>query len=48
MCYPMGGSVDGMAGDHVLLAPPYIISEAQLDEVVEKLERSIDEVVAAE
>ena len=47
MCYPMGGSVDGVAGDHLLLAPPYIISEAQLDEIVEKLARSIDQVIAA-
>ncbi len=47
MCYPMGGSLDGVAGDHVLLAPPYIISEAQLDEIVDKLARSIDEVIAA-
>jgi hypothetical protein len=48
MCYPMGGSLDGVAGDHVMLAPPYIISEAQLDEAVDKLARSIDEVIAAE
>ena len=48
MCYPMGGSLDGVAGDHVLLAPPFIISEAQLDEVVDKLARSIDEVIDAE
>ncbi|MBE0622302.1 MAG: aspartate aminotransferase family protein [Burkholderiales bacterium] len=48
MCYPMGGALDGVAGDHVLLAPPYIISEAQLDEVVDKLSRSIDEVIGAE
>ena len=47
MCYPMGGSLDGVAGDHVLLAPPYIVSEAQLDEAVDKLGRSIDEVIAA-
>jgi len=47
MCYPMGGSLDGVAGDHVVLAPPYIISEAQLDELVDKLARSIDEVIAA-
>ncbi len=48
MCYPMGGSVNGVAGDHVLLAPPYIISEPQLDEAVDKLARSIDEVIAAQ
>ena len=47
MCYPMGGSLDGVAGDHVMLAPPYIVSEAQLDEAVEKLARSVDAVIAA-
>jgi len=47
MCYPMGGSIDGVSGDHVVLAPPYIISEAQLDEAVDKLARSVDEVIAA-
>ena len=47
MCYPMGGSLDGVAGDHVLLAPPYIISEAQLDEIVDKLARSIEGVISA-
>jgi len=47
MCYPMGGSVDGVTGDHVLLAPPYIITETQLDEAVDKLACSIDQVIAA-
>lgn len=48
MCYPMGGTLDGVAGDHVMLAPPYIITGAQLNEAVEKLARSIDEVIAAQ
>ncbi|MCX7140281.1 MAG: aspartate aminotransferase family protein [Proteobacteria bacterium] len=47
MCYPMGGSIDGVSGDHVVVAPPYIISEAQLDEAVDKLARSVDEVIAS-
>lgn len=34
MCYPMGGTVDGMRGDHVLLAPPFILEERELDELV--------------
>ena len=46
MCYPMAGTLDGVSGDHVVLAPPYIITEAQLDEIVDKLERSIGEVIA--
>ncbi len=48
MCYPVTGALDGVSGDHVMLAPPYIISEAQLDEAVEKLARSIDEAIAPE
>ena len=37
MVYPMGGTVDGLAGDHVLIAPPFIITEAHIEEIVEKL-----------
>ena len=37
MCYPMGGAIDGVQGDHVLLAPPFILDETQLDELVDKL-----------
>ncbi|WP_259756868.1 aspartate aminotransferase family protein [Pseudomonas sp. GCEP-101] len=41
MCYPMGGTLDGRSGDHILLAPPFILEEAQLDELTEKLQRAI-------
>jgi len=37
ICYPSPGTADGKSGDHVLLAPPFIISDAQIDELVEKL-----------
>ncbi|SFJ69578.1 aspartate aminotransferase family protein [Celeribacter neptunius] len=37
ICYPMGGTIDGQHGDHVLLAPPFILEEAQIGELVEKL-----------
>ena len=37
LCYPMGGTVDGSRGDHILLAPPFIVEEGQLDELVDKL-----------
>jgi len=47
MCYPMAGTLDGVSGDHVVLAPPYIITEAQLDEIVDKLARSIEQVIGA-
>jgi adenosylmethionine-8-amino-7-oxononanoate aminotransferase len=42
MCYPMGGTIDGRQGHHILLAPPYIINDAQLDELVTKLGEAVD------
>ena len=41
VCYPMSGTRDGRLGDHVLLAPPFIIGEPQIDELVEKLTAAI-------
>ncbi|MEM9394620.1 MAG: aspartate aminotransferase family protein [Pseudomonadota bacterium] len=38
ICYPMSGTRDGQHGDHVLLAPPFILSETQVGELVDKLE----------
>ena len=38
ICYPMGGTIDGQHGDHVLLAPPYIITDDQIGELVDKLD----------
>jgi adenosylmethionine-8-amino-7-oxononanoate aminotransferase len=42
MVYPMGGTVDGQVGDHVLLAPPFIASEADLGEIVGRLREAVD------
>ncbi len=42
MCYPMGGTLDGARGDHVLLAPPFIVEEQQLDELVQKLGAALE------
>ena len=42
MCYPSAGTIDGKLGHHILLAPPYIIDEPQLDELVTKLGEAID------
>src|SRR5690554_3697203 len=42
MCYPGGGTLDGRAGDHVLLAPPFIIEEEHIEEIVEKLHGAIE------
>lgn len=41
ICYPMGGTIDGQSGDHVLLAPPFIITDPQTDELVGKLSQAI-------
>jgi adenosylmethionine-8-amino-7-oxononanoate aminotransferase len=42
MVYPMEGTVDGARGDHVLLAPPFIIDAPAIDTIVERLADSID------
>ncbi|MCW5660229.1 MAG: aspartate aminotransferase family protein [Burkholderiaceae bacterium] len=42
MVYPMGGTIDGKRGDHVLLAPPFIVSDAELDAIVERLSGAVD------
>ncbi|MEE9428882.1 MAG: aspartate aminotransferase family protein [Paracoccaceae bacterium] len=47
MCYPMQGTIDGISGDHILLAPPFIMKENQIDWVVEILVKSIGNVLAA-
>jgi adenosylmethionine-8-amino-7-oxononanoate aminotransferase len=47
MVYPMGGTVDGRYGDHVLLAPPFIASEAELTMMVERLNSAMDAAIAA-
>lgn len=46
ICYPMGGTIDGQRGDHILLAPPFIMSAAQVDEVADKLDLAIRAAVA--
>jgi adenosylmethionine-8-amino-7-oxononanoate aminotransferase len=46
ICYPMGGNVDGVSGDTVILSPPYNASAADLDEIVDKLDRSVREALA--
>ncbi len=46
MVYPMGGTIDGQHGDHVLLAPPFIVDDAQLDEIVLRLARALDAALA--
>ncbi len=47
MVYPMGGTVDGKHGDHVMLAPPFISSEDELSQIVERLHSAINSAVDA-
>ena len=44
MCYPMSGTIDGQSGDHVLLAPPFIIEAADIQVITDKLSLAIAEV----
>ncbi len=46
MCYPMGGTIDGRCGDHVLLAPPYVIEGSHVAEMVAKLGQAVDAALA--
>jgi adenosylmethionine-8-amino-7-oxononanoate aminotransferase len=41
-CYPSGGTVDGARGDHVLLAPPYICTPADIDMIVDRLGAAVE------
>ena len=46
MVYPMGGTIDGSRGDHVLLAPPFIVSAPQIETIVARLGDAIDAALA--
>lgn len=45
ICYPMGGTIDGVRGDHVLLAPPFIMDDRHVAEIVEKLATSFKGII---
>ncbi|PZU95171.1 MAG: aspartate aminotransferase family protein [Chelatococcus sp.] len=45
-CYPSGGTVDGVRGDHVLLAPPYIVTPEEIDRIVAILGDAVDAALA--
>ena len=42
ICYPMGGTIDGRNGDHVLLAPPFIIGDTQIEQITDRLSTALD------
>jgi adenosylmethionine-8-amino-7-oxononanoate aminotransferase len=43
LVYPMQGCVDGVSGDHVLIAPPAVIAAEQIDWAVKRLKEAIEE-----
>jgi adenosylmethionine-8-amino-7-oxononanoate aminotransferase len=45
--YPMGGTIDGFQGDHVIVAPPYIVGAADIDTIVDRLGAAVDAAVSA-
>ena len=47
MCYPMGGTIDGQYGDHVLLAPPFIIDESHVSDITNRLGEAVDAAIAS-
>ncbi len=46
ICYPGGGTTDGMRGDHVMVSPPFIVTETQVTEIVELLGDVVDAALA--
>ena len=47
MVYPMGGTLDGARGDHVLLAPPFIVQADMIDTIVDRLGDTVDAALAS-
>ncbi|RKU04354.1 aspartate aminotransferase family protein [Burkholderia sp. Nafp2/4-1b] len=47
MVYPMGGTIDGVHGDHILVAPPFVCTAQQVDTIVERLSGAIDAALAS-
>lgn len=45
-CYPAGGTIDGVRGDHVLLAPPYIVQPAEIELIIDRVGAAVDEAVS--
>jgi adenosylmethionine-8-amino-7-oxononanoate aminotransferase len=47
MVYPMGGTIDGVRGDHVLLAPPFIVTPEDVDQIVTRLADAVEAALVA-
>lgn len=46
LIYPAAGCVDGVAGDHIVIAPPYTVTDAEIDTIVARLTAAVDDVFA--
>ncbi len=46
LCYPIGGTVDGQRGDHVLLAPPFMVDEPTVQTIATQLRAAVDAAIA--
>jgi adenosylmethionine-8-amino-7-oxononanoate aminotransferase len=46
-CYPMGGTIDGVRGDHVILAPPYNVTAAEVEAILDRFAEAVEAAVAA-
>lgn len=46
MCYPFGGTLDGQRGDHILLAPPFIVTSDNVDMIVTRLGIAVDDALS--
>jgi adenosylmethionine-8-amino-7-oxononanoate aminotransferase len=42
LLYPMGGTIEGRRGDHVLLAPPFILEDGAMEEIAAITGAAID------
>lgn len=47
MIYPGSGTIDGISGDHILLAPPYVVSEEEIEEIVDRIGHTLEQVLGA-
>jgi adenosylmethionine-8-amino-7-oxononanoate aminotransferase len=45
--YGCSGTVDGIRGDHLVLAPPYIVSKEEIDILVNTLANVLEEIFAS-
>jgi hypothetical protein len=47
LLYPGHGSVDGVRGDHLMVAPPYVVAEDEIGVILHTLRQAIEDVTAA-